>query len=519
MHGTAPRSQKEVELKLELPPASLPALKRVPLLRSFKTPLRPTTEVSVYFDTEKHKLRRKGLMLRVRRIGDRRVQTIKAGNSAFERGEWEAEIASDKPDLDLASGSPLEPLVNEKLSRQLKPLFETRVRRTVYPIADETRAIALSVDRGTIHTDSRSAPLCEIELELEHGSPAELFEVARDLTHNIAARLAVKSKSERGYELIDGAQDAPVKAAPITLSASASTRGAFQTISRACLKQVVGNEPALLKGDPEGVHQMRVGLRRLRAAVSLFKALLRDPQTHAIKAELKWLTGELGPARELDVLVKRVVAPMQKQHARWDGMPSLSHALAEKREAALSRAQEAVKSARFRSFTLDLAAWLEAGDWTSPQDDLVRDLGELPIEVSAAEQLTRRWRKVRKKGKTLAKLDARRRHKLRIQSKKLRYAVEFFADVFAGKRAAKPRKRLLAALERLQDGLGDLNDIAVHEERIAAIGIWRPHPSPKRAFAAGVLTGREDGRIDAAMSEATRAHADLARVKPFWRDL
>jgi inorganic triphosphatase YgiF len=94
---------------------------------------------------------------------------------------------------------------------------------------------------------------------------------------------------------------------------------------------------------------------------------------------------------------------------------------------------------------LDLAAWLEVGDWTAPQDELVRDLGELPIEISAAELLNRRWRKVRKKGKTLAKLDAHRRHKLRIQSKKLRYAVEFFAGVFAGKRAAKRRKGLLAA--------------------------------------------------------------------------
>jgi triphosphatase len=519
MHGTAPTSQKEVELKLELAPTSLPALKRVPLLRSFKTPPRSTTEVSVYFDTKKHKLRRKGLTLRVRRVGDRRVQTIKAGNSAFERGEWEAEIASDEPDLSLATGTALEPLVNDKLSRQLKPLFETRVRRTVYPIADETCAIALSVDRGKIRTDRHSAPLCEIELELERGSPARLFDAARDLTHDIAVRLAVKSKPERGYELIDGSRDAPVRAVPSMLSAGASTREAFQMIGRACLKQVAANEPALLKGNPEGVHQMRVGLRRLRAAMSLFKALLGDAQTHAIKAELKWLTGELGPARELEVLVKRVVAPMQKQHGRWDGIPSLLHALAEKRESALLRAQETVKSARFRAFTLDLAAWLEAGDWTSPEDDLVRDRGELPIEVSAAEQLTRRWRKIRKKGKTLAKLDARDRHKLRIQSKKLRYAVEFFADVFAGKRAAKPRKRLLAALERLQDGLGDLNDIAVHEERIAAIGIRCPHPTRKRAFAAGVLTGREDARMDAAMSAATHAHADLARIKPFWPDL
>jgi len=217
------------------------------------------------------------------------------------------------------------------------------------------------------------------------------------------------------------------------------------------------------------------------------------------------------------VLVSRVVVPMKRQRRRWRGMPSLSHEFAERRDAALSRAQAAVQSARFRALTLDVAAWLEAGLWRNPQDDLARDRGDLPIEVFALEQLARRWRKVRKKGRILARLDARRRHKLRIQTKKLRYAAEFFATLFTTKRAHKRRKQFLPALERLQDGLGDLNDIAVHEKRIAAMGVRRRRSNPSRVFAAGLLTGREDARADAAMAAATEAYADLAEVKPFWR--
>jgi len=78
-------------------------------------------------------------------------------------------------------------------------------------------------------------------------------------------------------------------------------------------------------------------------------------------------------------------------------MPSLSHELAEKGEAALSRAQDAAKSARFHVLTLDIAAWLETGDWTRPRDDRIRDVGQVPIEVSAARQLGRRWKKIRRK--------------------------------------------------------------------------------------------------------------------------
>jgi triphosphatase len=518
MHDPAP-PHNEVEVKLALPPASISELKESPLLRTLKVVPKHPTEVSVYFDTDKHKLRKRGVMLRVRRVGNRFTQTIKAsGNLApFERGEWETEIAGKEPDLSRIQGTALEPLMTKRLRQQLRPMFETRVQRTVYPLGDDADAFALMVDRGTIDTGTRTLPICEIEFELKRGSAAKMFEVARELTTALPARLAVKSKSDRGYEIIDGEQDLPVKAGSIALPAGASARDAFKIIGIACLKQIIGNEPALMRGDPEGVHQMRVGLRRLRAAMSLFRILLRDPQTAAIKPELRWLAGELGPARELEVLVSRVIAPMRKRCRRWRGMPSLSQEILERRDAALKRAQDAVVSARFRLLTLDVAAWLETGLWTNPQDDLVADQGALRIRDFAAEQLARRWRKIRKKGKALAQLDARSRHKFRIQTKKLRYATEFFASLYGSKWAVKRRKQFLPALERLQDGLGDLNDIAVHEERIAAMGIRRQRSSPSRVFAAGLLTGREDARIEAAMTVATEAYADLAKVKPFWR--
>jgi triphosphatase len=117
----------------------------------------------------------------------------------------------------------------------------------------------------------------------------------------------------------------------------------------------------------------------------------------------------------------------------------------------------------------------------------------------------------------LARLDARSRHKLRIQAKKLRYAAEFFVSLFAQKRTVKRRKQFLDALGRLLDGLGDLNDIAVHEKRIAAISIRRQRSNPSRAFAAGLLTGLEDARTEAAMTAAVKAYADLEKIKRFWR--
>jgi inorganic triphosphatase YgiF len=508
---------KEVELKLELPIASLPGIKKLPMLRATEERPKRTNEVSVYFDTDKHNLREKGLMLRVRRVGDRYVQTIKASENggAFERDEWEADISGEMPDLALAKGTALEPLLKKKLRKQLQPLFETRVQRTLYPIAENEQAIAMTLDRGRIDSGNRSIPLCEIELELKRGNARDLFEIARAITQTVPATLGMKSKSERGYELLDKKHDAPAKAGRVQLASDTSARDAFRAIGRACLKQVVSNAPALMKGDPEGVHQMRVGLRRLRAAMSLFSDLLGDQQTASIKVELKWLTDELGPARELEVLVKQVVAPTKKEKARWPGLSSFSQELTQKRELALERAQNAVQSSRFRALLLDTAAWLEAGQWRAP-DALARDRGALAIPVFAAAELKRRFRKIEKKGKHIDRLDPRSRHKLRIQVKKVRYAAQFFESLFPGKRAGKRRTRFLAALEGLQDALGDLNDIAVHEQRMEALGLHERRASRNQAFAAGLLTGHEDARADAAMAAAKKAYAELVESKRFW---
>jgi CHAD domain-containing protein len=215
--------------------------------------------------------------------------------------------------------------------------------------------------------------------------------------------------------------------------------------------------------------------------------------------------------------MKRVVKPLRKKgEARRNGVPALLQDLTARRKAALERAKNAITTARFRSLTLEVAAWLETGNWTKPEDDLVRSRGDMPIGRFAAGQMARRWRKVRKKGKALVQLDARDRHKLRIQVKKLRYAAEFFGELFRGKRASKRRRKFIAGLEHLQDGLGDLNDIMVDEKLITAAGLKRRRASPNRAFAAGLLTGREDARVDAVMAAATDSYTAVAATKHFW---
>jgi len=216
------------------------------------------------------------------------------------------------------------------------------------------------------------------------------------------------------------------------------------------------------------------------------------------------------------------VRPIARGKPNGPGVAVLARDLQQRREEAFARACAAVESTRFRSLVLDTACWIEAGDWTRNPDDLTRLVREQPIVGAAADELRRRWKKFLKAGAQLRELDPERRHRMRLQAKKLRYASEFFAGAFPGKKAGRRRNRFVAGLEKLQDALGELNDIAVHAgltERLVdgqdARGKQREGPA-KKAFAAGRLSGHEEARIASVLKDAERAYRGFAKAKPFW---
>ena len=508
---------QEVELKLEVPPRAIARLKRLRgLHRNGRTQEKDL--VSVYFDTAEHTLRQHGMSLRVRHIGDKRVQTVKAnGQSAaglFNRSEWEKRIDSDTPDLRAASRTALGGLMSRKLAHALKPVFETQVHRTVVPLNGRASRIELTLDRGEVRLGRKSAPISELELELKRGRPADLFAVARKLAAAVPARFEVRSKADRGYALVGSEPPAPMRAQPITLDPAMSSGAAFRAVALGCLHHLAANEPAVRGQDPEGVHQMRVGLRRLRAAIAVFADLLDDDETVRIKAELKWLTGELGPARDLDVYVTGNIKPLQrtlsgKRHLEW-----LQGDLEESRKGAFDRASRAVASARYRALVLDALAWIEGGEWTTSDDELIKARRRRRARDFAREDMARRLKKVSKRAKRLAKLDARKRHKLRIGIKKLRYAGDFFATLFSGRKSEERLCRFRRGLKRLQDRLGALNDIAVHQ-RIAGRYVGA-RSRRQRAFAIGLVSGREQSRVEPLREAAADAADRFAQVRPFW---
>ena len=521
---------RELELKLAVDPASVRRLKaHLKGLLQGRYPVSVSLD-SVYFDTPEHTLRANALALRLRRTGSGYVQTIKAGEGRpigiFDRSEWEQPAAGYSAEHLLIKDTPVERVLGKQRLGSLRPVFQTRVRRTSYRLSRDGSPVEASLDEGYVEAGRQRCRLCELELEWagkhSHGATGKLFALAKRLDRIVPMRLCLKDKAERGYELIERQVATGVPLAPIALGRDTSNEEAFRIISRACLGEVIRNEPGMLAGDGEALHQMRVALRRLRAAIGMFRQMVSDRQCLRIKAGLRWIMGELGAARDLDVFMAEVLTPLRHRHAKDPGFLRTRRDFERDRRKAHEHAAIAVKSRRYRLLILETAEWIENGSWTRRGDHKSRRRRAKSVERYAVRKLERSWRKLKRGCNRLSDRSALERHRLRIRAKKLRYAVEFFRGLFPRPRSTRRCTTIVRRLKHLQDALGALNDVVARESLASrfALSLRRVRPvsdSVARAFSAGLIFGEEDARMAELLDTAESAYRDLLKVEPFWK--
>ncbi len=306
---------------------------------------------------------------------------------------------------------------------------------------------------------------------------------------------------------------APHMAEEARLAPTDSAAKAFKLIARSALSQVVANAAVLARARrPEALHQMRVGLRRLRCAIKLFGPMLADGGQAAVKAELKWITGELGPARDLDVFLNDSYRPTLEPHRDWPELAGLGHTLREARTKAYDRAQTAATSSRFGVLAHDVAAWIEMGEWTTATGPKQTALRARPISRLAPELLEKAHKTVVHGGAKLKSLDDEARHRLRIHTKSLRYAAGFFGSLYA-KNAARPLERFGTASHKLTGALGDATDIVAAAKLSAEIAAGAP---PRIAYTAGLVAAERLAGEKQARKASAKAFKAFRRAEPFW---
>lgn len=512
----------ETELKLRIAPDAAAAIVRHPALKPFKrAPARASQLTSTYFDTPDGALAAAGVALRLRRDGKKWIQTVKgpairegSAGGLSARPEFEWPVSGPRLDPLRFAATPFRRTLGKAEQHGLGPRFTTHIKRTVVPLSfpDSTMA-KLCIDVGEVRTDDGDpvlrAPMHEIELELEAGDPRRLYELAQALAADVPLALEPASKAERGYALRVAQVPEPLRASDIELARKCTAGAAFAAIMRGCLAQIEGNAHGVATGDdPEWIHQMRIGVRRMRACLSLARRTLDTARIEPLRVELRWLAQSLGPARDLDVFVTSTLPDFREAVARGSGaslaapLAKLAARTASRRKEAREHARSAVASPRFVRLVLSVAALAASPDLSgAPHDDkLARSAREV-----ARPLLRRRHQTLISLGSDLAHAPPEARHAARLAAKKLRYAAEFFASLYPRKKTRAYRK----ALAILQEELGAWNDAAV-AARVAA-EITGPQ-SPAAAAFEGWAAARGVSRGEALSEAWTR----FVKARPFW---
>ncbi|MFN4148213.1 MAG: CHAD domain-containing protein, partial [Rhodocyclaceae bacterium] len=341
-----------------------------------------------------------------------------------------------------------------KIFRRLAPVFETSFQRIAWTFALPTATrLELALDRGWIASDGRRESISEVEVELIEGSTAELFSLALAFAERVPLAPAPLSKADRGVALFLKTPPMPARAMPVPLSAGMSPLEAFRTIALACLDHLQRNHAAALASDdPEYIHQMRVALRRLRAALRLFRSQLSADAYTRLTALARELMAPLGEARDLDVLLAEIAGPVLAVLPDEPRLAALIGIITERRHAMRHEALRLLGAPRYGTIVLSMLALVHGISAAEPEQ------ARAPLHL--AEFAHERLRRLRRDALDLArKADPARPetlHALRIAIKRLRYALEFFAPLAT----RKVTRRYIEALAALQDVLGRINDLA-----------------------------------------------------------
>jgi triphosphatase len=417
--GTAV-NPREVELKFHLPVGSRVLLERYPALAAAA----PSQHhlVSTYFDTPDRALDRFGLTLRVRREGEKRIQTVKSRSTghgvASSRGEWEWPIGQDTPEVARLSQTPALAAAARAIRGRLQPEFVTDIRRTTHLLQLDNGATAeVAFDEGDIQAGPAREAVSELEIELKSGGVEPLYQLAGSLLSTAPLWLMSESKASRGWRLRMGQGGGAQLTRPLKFKRRLCADAGFRQIFGATLGHLMANIGPTLRSDPEGLHQARIAIREARAVLQLF-----DPYLDAD-----------GVGRFTDL---NAAAEVERQ---------LAHAAV----------AAALQGRGFSEMVLGLVSWSDVCALALSENDA--DLTRRQLSTLAPALLDRAAQAVRRRGRHVSRLSKAGRHDLRKSLKKLSVDIEALAP-FYGKKAVKRYRHRCEALEKI---LGAANDAAV----------------------------------------------------------
>lgn len=457
---------------------------------------RSTQLRAIYFDTGSRELASAGLSLRLRREGAHWVQTLKApAGRSFLRIEDEVGVGAKPEGVDPARhGEEAVAVLRKVLGLRkhdawpaLQPVFEVRTRRLAIEVREGATRVEIVLDEGDVRSGARKLPVREVEVELLQGHAGDALKVARMWRSRWGLWLHTSGKATRGAQLVSGDAFAPPKSADALRFGRKPRAGEFTAAVLAnCLQQVIANAGELAHGSPadEHVHQLRVGLRRLRTALRELPMLSGERTNH--EAPLVKVFRELGTQRDQGYVLRRLQPAIEAAGGIALHPPP------------------GIRSAASPAIPVREDAFQDALLCLAGREHALRTLPGGRVKAMLRSRLARLHGRVAGSANTFTKLSPADQHGVRKRLKRLRYVAEFAAPLFP--RAAV--KRYLRGLKPAQERLGDLNDHSM------ALAIYREaaRKDPTAQFGVDWLEAQRAADV----KDARKALRKLAAARIFW---
>ena len=513
----------EIELKFELTAAHVRALCQAPAFKAMQQGrARSKTLRATYFDTPDEKLAKRGLALRVRKESRRHVQCFKAKVGAgdeqtgFDRHEWEWLVPG--PDLDTAllkADTEIKALLKGVGLAKLQPVYSTDMKRQSRELHTPGGAvIACDIDQGRVIAGDREVPVYELELELKSGPLSELLRIAESIVEIVPARLSSRTKAHRGCTLARDLGHPWVGGARPPLSKRATGEDVLRLSMSEGLSHLLANEDCVLsRSHIEGVHQMRIALRRMRSVITTYKKHLPKGRYEVLSQALKDAGSHLGAARDWDVFLGEILPPVEQGFENHPDLAVMRQRAQKRQDAAYQEAHALIRSPEYAEMLTRALVWVGESGWRDPTDGATDAALSAPARTVAKAVLAKRHQRLLKAGKGLRDLTIEQRHALRIAVKKARYAAQFFADLYP----AKSTRAYLQGLKALQNSLGHLNDLAAAERMMGELArAARGEPARALHHGAGLVEGWYMHAQTLREGALAKAWRQLQKADPFW---
>jgi len=426
-----------------------------------------------YLDTPGHALERAGYGARLRHQGRSTVLTVKSMRADNGHGQGHGGRGGarhDRLELEGRANQRLDPgqwpesaarsvVETATAGEQLRTLFTVNQRRNERDLyrADGSVLATLSLDEAEVSRFGRHlGKFTVLEVELADGDAKSdgvaLDEIADELESTGLLRPESSSKEELGMQMVTAharQQAKPPKRPGIRADDPLSEAG--RKVLYMHLLRMLEAETGTREGDVESVHKMRVATRRMRAAWRVFNGAYRPRLQKRYVAELREVAQTLGAVRDMDVQLERLDAYAKGQsESAVEGLATLVEEFQRRRDEARDHLLDLLASKDYESFVTDYLSFVDTPGAGASHDgpSIVRD--------AAAGRIWRAYERLRTHNDLVPFADVPALHALRIESKRLRYTLEFFAEVMPQSAAA-----LVTELTQVQDHLGLLNDASV----------------------------------------------------------